>query len=178
MVNVREDSLHVSVLGPNDSNLWKLDHAPRNIYVAAPMTEQIEALRFALQLVDAGFVVTSRWMRNDFSARPLPHHWQQWKAYEANWGENDLEDLARADTLIILAKEPSTSGGYHVELGYFLGSGKGNIIVVGDRPNVFFWTSQVRFAPNTNGLVEWLLHSAHGSISAPENQEHATEGEF
>ena len=49
-----------------------------------------------------------------------------------------------------------------MELGYFLGARRTNIVVVGERPNVFFWTDSVRFTPTTDGLVEWLLDESHG----------------
>jgi hypothetical protein len=52
-----------------------------------------------------------------------------------------------------------------VELGYFLGANRSNIIVVGDRPNVFYWLEDVRFTRSVDGLVEWLQSPEHGSVS-------------
>lgn len=175
------DPIPYSGLTAPHDRMWALPTIPRNIYVAATISEQGVAARFALQLVDAGFCVTSRWLRNDFSKVPniaelgdkINLHpqlllnqekrlWEQWKQYEITWGEQDLEDLERADTLIVLAHEPSRTGGYHVELGYFLGARRDNIVVVGDRRNVFYWTSKVRWTKTTDGLVEWLGSGAHG----------------
>jgi hypothetical protein len=154
-----------------EDRLWRLDIAPRRIYVAASMAAQVEAMRFALQLMDAGFVVTSSWLRKDFSDKPDMHeNWLDFVTYEEWWGKTDVEDLYSADTLIVLAKKMSSSGGFHTELGYFLGARRTNIIVVGDRPNVFFWTSNVRFTLSTEGLVEWLGSPEHGAVepvSAP-----------
>ncbi len=156
---------------PMEDRLWRLERKPLKIYVAAPLSNQLEALRFAIQLQDAGFCVTSRWLRNDFTKRPSPPGAQHWTSaglvldpstgleyakYEEFWGEQDLADLRISDTLIVLADKPSTRGGYHVELGHFLGSGKTNIVVVGDRPNVFFWTRDVRWCKDTTYLIEWL----------------------
>ena len=143
--------------------LWLLDSRPKNIYVAATLGEQETAAKFALSLRDAGFHVTSRWLRKDFSDRPdASAGWVEYDAYEAAWGEIDLDDLRVSDTLIVLAHQPSATGGYHVELGYFLGAGRTNIIVVGERPNVFYFTSNVRYTRTTDGLVDWLRSEEHG----------------
>jgi hypothetical protein len=126
------------------------------------LAEQGRAAQLALQLVDAGFIVTSRWLRTDFFARPGESDWRRFVEFEECMGRIDVEDVRKSDTLIVLAHEPSASGGYHVELGMFLGAGKTNIIVVGNRPNVFYRTEHVRFTPNTKGLVEWLGSPEHG----------------
>ena len=187
------DSIPYAGLSASQDRMWVLEAAPRNIYVAATISEQGVAARFALQLIDAGFCVTSRWLRNDFTRVPnvsklgdrvnlhpqlLDHHekvlWESWKKYEAQWGEQDLEDLERSDTLVVLAHEPSKTGGFHVELGYFLGARRDNIVVVGNRPNVFYWTPSVRWTRTTEGLVDWLRAPIHGAILAPPPVEAAT----
>jgi hypothetical protein len=147
--------------------MWRLDVVPKRIYVAAPMTEQGTAARLTLQLIDAGFDVTSRWLRKDFSDRPSQDDFKQYAGYEATWGLADMEDVATADTIVILAEQPSTHGGFHFELGYFLGLGKTNVVVVGNRPNVFFFTQHVRWKSTVAGLVEWLKDSAHGTSKLP-----------
>lgn len=147
--------------------MWKLDVKPKCIYVAATLAEQGRAAQFALQLIDAGFTVTSRWLRANFSARPGESDWRRFVEFEERMGRIDVEDVRKSDTLIVLAHEPSASGGYHVELGMFLGADKTNIIAVGNRPNVFYWTESVRFTPSTLGLVEWLASPEHGSNLPP-----------
>ena len=122
-----------------DDRLWKLSVQPKNVYVAASLNNQEVALRFSLQLQDAGFQVTSRWLRRDFSKKPTKDDWPAYVALEEEMGNINLQDLDRADTLVLLADVPSTSGGFCVELGYFLGARRTNIVVVGERPNVFFW---------------------------------------
>jgi hypothetical protein len=114
--------------------------------------------------MDAGFNVASRWLRHNFSYAPdIDDNWSEYVALKITMGEVNLLDLAEADTLIVLGTVPSTSGGLHVELGYFLGSEKcGNIVVVGDRPNVFFFTDKIRFMPNADALCSWLLRPTHG----------------
>ena len=148
--------------------LWALDSPPRVIYVAAATSNQAAAARLALKLFDAGFTVVSRWLRHDFSDRPdRMQDWARFLVYAEEWGERDLEDLEKADTLIVLANEPSTHGGYHTELGYFLGARRTNIVVVGDRPSVFYYTKDVRWALTTDKLVEWLSDPAHGRHEPP-----------
>lgn len=143
--------------------LWTLDVKPHRIYVAASLAAQGDAAKLALQLKDAGFIVTSRWIRADFSHMINPNEaWAAHKAQQEQWGALDLNDLSDADTLVILANVPSSSGGFHAELGYFLGAGRKNIIAVGERPNVFFWTEDVRWKCSVNGLVEWLQSPEHG----------------
>jgi hypothetical protein len=149
----------------SDARLWRLPVRPQDIYLAASMRAQAQAARFALQLIDAGFNVTSSWLRKDFSDRPAETNWRQFAEYEARWGATDLTDLQRSDTLVVLADEPSSHGGYNVELGFFLGAGRENVVVVGgDRPNVFFYADAVRWCPTIVGLVEWLLAKEHGEV--------------
>lgn len=151
--------------------MWRLDERPRHVYVAATLSEQGAAARFALQLIDAGFNVTSTWLREDFSRRPRQaDDWRRFVQFEEQMGCVDVEDVRRSDTLIVLVHEPSASGGYHVELGMFLGAGKTNIVVVGERPNVFYWTEHVRFCRDTEGLVEWLSSLEH-SVVEPSTKE-------
>jgi hypothetical protein len=149
-------------VGPYQDNLWPLDKAPKNVYVAAPLTDQAVAARFADSLSRAGLTVVSRWLFNDFSARPRALDWRNYVRYEVEWGANDLADLRMADTLVVLANGPSTSGGYHVELGYFLGANRTNIVVVGERRNVFFWHESIRYASTLAGLPSWLASGEHG----------------
>ena len=145
-----------------DDRLWRLDMAPKNIYVATTILNQGEALRLASELQRAGFNVTSRWLEHDHSGRPTKDDWAAHVMDREWYGNLDLEDLEMSDTLIILADKPSATGGYHVELGYFLGANRSNIIVVGDRPNVFYWLEDVRYVHCTRDLVEWLKDPSHG----------------
>lgn len=149
-------------LSLTDDRLWRLDVAPKNVYVAATILNQVEALRLALELQDAGFHVTSKWLRHKHAGRPTKDDWAAHVADREWYGKLDRDDLEKSDTLIILADQPSATGGYHVELGYFLGANRSNIIVVGDRPNVFYWLEDVRYALSTEGLVEWLKDPSHG----------------
>jgi len=145
-----------------EDRLWRLDVKPRNIYVAASLNNKEAALRFSLMLQDAGFNVTSGWLRRDFSNMPAKDNWEAYVAHEEEMGRADVEDVLLSDTLIILANTLSSSGGYHVELGVFLGAGRTNIVAVGSRPNVFFWLDSVRWTISTVGLIDWLKDPRHG----------------
>lgn len=144
----------------NRSRLWLLDSAPKKIFVSAATNNQHQALQVAMRLMKLGFEVTARWLEFDFNEENSNPRRED--GLNVEWGKKDLDDLIAADTLLVLANTPSTSGGYHVELGYFLGSGK-NIVVFGERRNVFFWTEAVRFTPNLDAAVEFLQDPNHGS---------------
>jgi hypothetical protein len=160
-MKIEQEPIPNAGLSPTDDRLWRLDVAPKSIYVAAPLPSQLAVRTFACELVHAGFHVTSRWLTRDFSKRSTLS-WSEHVALDEEMGRIDVEDVLSADTLIILANQPSSSGGYHVELGLFLGAGKTNAIVVGERRNVFYWTEHVRFTHSVDGLVEWLQSPEHG----------------
>ena len=161
---VEQEPIPNASLSPTDDRLWRLDSKPQKIYVAAPLPNKVLARKFANELIFAGFGVTSRWLDRDFSRRKTLD-WSASVAIDEEMGAIDVEDVLMADTLVILANEPSSSGGYHVELGIFLGARKTNIIVVGERSNVFYWTEHVRFTHGVEGLVEWLKSPDHGRAS-------------
>lgn len=152
--------------------LGSLAVKPRNIYVAASVNDQSEARRVALCLQDAGFTVTSSWLRIDFSSKPAPETWPQYPNWMEHWGTLDFKDVMRSDTIVLLAGSPSSSGGYHVELGIALGAKIPNIVVIANRVNVFYWIKNVRYAKSVEGLVDWLRDSSHGIMEEwPENRE-------
>lgn len=153
-------------LGTNTEleHLWLFPTKPKKIYLAASINNRQEATRIALLLSDLGLEVTSRWLRLDFSSKPDKNvERYKWIDFEASWGRMDLEDVMAADTLVILSNIPSSTGGYHAELGIFLGKERENILVVGGRPNVFYWTESIRVMRDTEKLVSFLTSPDHGS---------------
>jgi hypothetical protein len=146
---------YTQVPKPGADVVRPLPNRPEAIYIAASLDAQAAAMRLALQLIDAGFLVTSRWLRRDFSTRPS--EWYKRVPFEMEMCDIDVEDVMRADTLVILTDEPTTSGGLHVELGMFLGANKSNIVAIGKRLNVFFWHEDVQFMQNVETLVTWLV---------------------
>jgi hypothetical protein len=109
----------------------------------------------------------NKWHEVDFSKKPIQGDWDNFRDWSTRWGEQDLEDLRQSDTLVVLANAASTSGGYHVELGYFLGAGRENIVSVFGRPNVFYWTRNIRWLLDAKNLVAFLTDPRHGRKDAP-----------
>ena len=142
-----------------------LDVKPKRIYIAASILANLAAAQLAIELIRAGFHVSSSWILHDHAALKAQGDLNEEKRNKINveMCQQDIDDLAEADTLIILTYVPSTSGGLHVELGYFLGAKKTNVIVVGPRLNVFFWSKDVRYTSYGSGLVQWLQRPEHGS---------------
>lgn len=96
------------------------------VYVAGPWAHRIPVRGVRDKLEAAGYVVTSRWLDVD-----------ETKTTPAAEAAVDLEDIARADLLVVY--NSITSEGKAVEQGYALGLGI-PIIVIGDREallNVF-----------------------------------------
>lgn len=146
-------------------SMWRLNRLPEKIYIAASIAAILPAAQLALQLVNAGFKVTSSWLGLDHAALKAQGEANEkdYISIQKTFGAADLRDLELADTLIVLTDIASTSGGLYVELGHFLAQGdRKNIIVVGPRLNVFFWLPCIRITPYTDGLIEWLQHPDHG----------------
>jgi nucleoside 2-deoxyribosyltransferase len=155
-----------------DPVLWWFPEKPKKIYVAASLNNAEGALRLAFDLQKLGLKVTSRWLGHDFSNSCREVDWRPYMEQEKEWARTDLEDMDAADTLVILSNMASSSGGFHVELGYFIGRKIENILVVGNRPNVFYWSDNVRYASTSHGVAEWLASDKHGpkytDFAAPE----------
>jgi hypothetical protein len=141
-----------------DDVMPPMDTKPEKIYVAASVRAQGQATRLAVELQQAGFTVTGRWLTKNFATVPSrDEHWQDWIKHCLEWSSRDLEDLAAADTLIVLCDERSSSGGMDFELGWWIGAKRRNVILVGgERRNVFHWLPQMRWTIGTEGLVDWL----------------------
>lgn len=137
--------------------LLPLDVQPGKVYIAASLHNREAAMVLQRELFCEGFQVTSRWINADFSKKPTDVDSQEYAQFEKEWGMKDFEDVSEADTLVVLADVPSSTGGFHVELGMFLGAGKKNIVAVGGRPNVFFYHDSVKWRPTTEGLAAWLV---------------------
>jgi hypothetical protein len=108
------------------------------VYIAARFDTRARLLEEVVApLQEAGHQVTSRWLHehnansvlgpeelaSDVSAGVIP-------------GTECLEDIKRADVVVVFTTEPSSTGGYQVETGYALGLDK-PIQVVGPVLNVF-----------------------------------------
>lgn len=81
--------------------------------------------------------------------------------------ELDLDDVDKADTIILFTHErssPQPGGGRFVEFGYALGKGK-RCIVIGPAENVFMFSDRVEIYESLTELVE---HDTN-TVSTPEN---------
>lgn len=142
-------------------SLKPLETEPKAIYIAASMGAQKAARALKEELILKGFHVTSRWIDMDFSLKPNVLD-PSYAEFERKWGNQDMEDVRAADTLVVLTDTPSSSGGLHFELGYFLGLGRTNVVAsTGSSvlPNVFFYTEHVR-ALHTSAVGDWLQEQA------------------
>lgn len=101
-----------------DRREWLLEH------VVAPLTA-------------AGHKVTSRWILFEGAGSVLgAEELLQDVTIGEIPGTECLEDIKQAEVVVILTDTPSSTGGYHVELGYALGLNK-PIELVGPALNVF-----------------------------------------
>lgn len=115
--------------------------ARHKAYVAAPYELRIEAIRLMNYLEDKGIEVTSTWLR-------------QLDVEDDEHARIDLNDVARADELIIINPEEfkrSGTGGRHVEVGYALALGK-KVTIVGIKSNIFHHLSDVRVVERIEDL--------------------------
>ncbi len=111
-----------------------------NIYLAARYSRHPQMRRCRDALTALGHVVTSRWIDCHNGALPdsLDHAALNGDpAAGTAFGQADVADLARADTVIsFTTAEGGGKGGRHVEFGLALGLGK-HLVIVGPRENVF-----------------------------------------
>jgi len=138
-------------------HFWPFDSEPKNIYIAASMDNQQAALRLAFLLGRASLNVTSSWLSVDAATSNCNYDVspQDVADMQRSAGLRDIEDLEKADTLVVLNDIESTTGGLHFEVGYFLGRGRTNVLIVnGRRDNVFFHLSPVRWLDEVTNFGE------------------------
>jgi len=100
-----------------------------SIYIATAYFWKSRAQMLAVWLESKGHVVTSRWHRLG----------EEKKEAEQEYAKIDLEDINRADLLVLWTgyRGPNShTGGKNVEFGYALASGH-RIIILGPYENVF-----------------------------------------
>jgi nucleoside 2-deoxyribosyltransferase len=119
------------------------------IYVAAMFSKK-DYVRDLVHpvLVEAGHQPTARW---------VDQHAQD-KMSERDRGVMDLQDVARADVLVLLTNEFGTmysGGGRMVEFGYALALGK-HVFVVGSHEMIFCHLPQVMVCSSISVVVDQL----------------------
>jgi hypothetical protein len=103
------------------------------VYIAAPYPYRESAQAVMRQLEDAGFEVTSTWLKSE-------------DKLDDAYARLDLADIERADALVALSPpgwENSGTGGRHVEFGYALARQK-PIVLVGARTHIFSYLRDVK----------------------------------
>lgn len=123
------------------------------VYIAAPYPEREAAIQVMNQLEEAGFRVTSTWLKGDDELAD-------------KYARLDLEDIRRSQ--IVVALNPrhfhnSGTGGRHVEFGYALALNR-PIVLVGERSNIFHYLSDVTVCEKAD-LVEVLLQKCRELIA-------------
>lgn len=137
------------------------------VYLASRYGRLEEMRNYRARLLERGIEVTSRWLDG---AHQIAHdnmplgaerehlvESQEVRDLElkAHFAQQDMHDLARADTVIVFTETPEVKGrgrgGRHVELGFVLGLRAcglyHRIILIGHRENIFYcmpYIEQVR----------------------------------
>jgi hypothetical protein len=106
------------------------------IYVAAHC--RWAAHYVALVLSYSGHEITSGWIYTDF--KPTDQHDETERAGIA---QDDFDDVARSDALVLVAGPDRYPGGKFVETGIALGMGK-HVVVIGRRENMLIWLPSIR----------------------------------
>lgn len=139
---------------------------PTRFYLAGRYSRREELAGVRDVIEGFGGVVTSRWLDGDHQVDDegvpigedgaalvedghVDGHARA-AALRASFATDDVEDVARADVLIVFTEPPRSStsrGGRHVELGLGLGLRK-KVLVVGPRENVFCWLPVVEHFPS------------------------------
>ncbi len=119
------------------------------VYIAAPSTESMHAVKLRSALRLAGVQVTSRWLELTAEQMTDPE-------MQVQGATDDLDDIDEADALIALNPESYANrgtGGRHVELGYAVARGK-LIVLAGAKTNVFHYLPYIMHVEIDSDLVE------------------------
>lgn len=118
------------------------------IYVACHC--QDTARNVAVVLSTAGHEITSRWLHADF--KPTDQHREPDRPVIA---QEDFDDVAAADALVLVAGPDRYPGGKFVETGIALGMGK-HVVVIGRRENMLIWLPAIQQVDDPQGAVDFL----------------------
>ncbi len=120
-------------------------------YIAGRYDRLDELNVYAQQLRDIGHSVDCRWLLGTHQLHPNPQivddpNNQQVPMGARPFAEDDVEDVSKADAIILFSEPPnshSKRGGRHVEFGIAVGLKK-DLIIIGPRENVFHCLPQVQ----------------------------------
>lgn len=118
------------------------------IYLCAQFKEQALMMQWAEQLINAGHIVTSRWLgaTEEVTNSPSAH----------NAADIDLNDIDNSEVVIsktLNRGDLFTGGGRHIEFGYALAKGK-RLINIGGFESVFH--SQAETFTTIEEVIECL----------------------
>ncbi len=100
------------------------------VYIAASFSRRLEIKKYAAELEQLGFEVTSRWLDQHHKEDPTEEDWHRFAV-------EDLEDVKRADMLFAFTDAvPKPGGGRHAEFGVAMALGK-PIVQIGPDEHVF-----------------------------------------
>lgn len=115
-----------------------------NYYLAGLLSRKDELAGYALQVEEAGDVVTSSWLTREgdhVGAPRLDYTSDRARAMATE----DLADVERCDVLVLFTEErsvPQRGGGRFIEFGYARALGK-RLVIVGDIENLFLGAADV-----------------------------------
>ncbi len=146
------------------------------VYLAAPYPARNQIRRYADQLEQIGFTITSTWLNEQHEITPgTIDAATDLDSEQTNLHvHTDVKDVSRSDLLVLVTNsasdEYSYSGGRHVETGIALAQGI-PVIVVGEPENIFHRSTYCTLVPNwERALVELaarlVLHERRAPRSA------------
>ena len=124
------------------------------VYLAAAYPRRDELKSAASLLREAGFTVTSRWLKEDLPLNVKLGDCSP-KICET-FAIVDLEDIEKANTLLFFSENPNVGvprGSRHVEFGFALGRGK-RVCVLGGHENVFQYLPQIVHYSDLDSFIE------------------------
>lgn len=118
------------------------------VYISAPFELFDHARRLRAQLQGLGIRVQARWMDEEVPEYN-PHDVGATATRNAQWANNDLEDISLVDAVVLInpgAWKHKGSGGRHTEIGYALNCAI-PIFILGERTNVFHYLPGIDLLP-------------------------------
>jgi len=117
---------------------------------------QIEAKKLRDILIEAGHVITSRWITEDtkFHKRISVYTDEE----RTRISQLDEQDVRKAeDGLVLIAEKEGkcVPGGKHVEMGIALCLGR-SIYVIGRKENIFHWHPKVKTFKDVNEFLDYV----------------------
>ena len=119
----------------------------KRVYLAARYGWKVQMLKVEEDLKAHGIEVTSRWIRGETDADFFG---------ETTAALMDLEDVDRADALILFSDSESGGSGRHFESGYARARGK-PIFIVSEAESVFHFLPGIIICASLDELIPLLV---------------------